>query len=105
MTENDRPNPADDTEPEASHPAQAAPPATGRGMTMADYEEAMTERAQAARARGLAAPYIAGGRDPDPERGRREERFYLRLLVAMVAAIVLGGFAISILYLLLTGGR
>ncbi len=72
---------------------------------MAEYEEAMTPRAQAARARGLAAPYIAGGRDPDPERGRREERFYLRLLVAMVAAIVLGGFAISILYLLLTGGR
>ena len=30
-----------------------------------------------ARARGLAAPYIAGGRDPDPA-GRREERFYGR---------------------------
>ncbi len=97
---------SDGAEPKASHPSQTEPePAAGRPMTMADYEEAMTERAQAARARGLAAPYIAGGRDPDPERGRREERFYLRLLVAMVAAIVLGGFAISILYLILTGGR
>ena len=74
-------------------------------MTMADYEEAMTERGQRARARGLSAPYIPGGRDPDPERGLREERYYLRLLVALVAAIVLGGFAISLIYLLVTGGQ
>lgn len=74
-------------------------------MTTAEYEEATTERSQHARARGLAAPYIRGGLDPHPEEGQREERFYLRLLIAMVAAIVLGGFAISILYLLLTGGR
>ena len=48
-----------------------------------------------ARARGLAAPYIAGGRDPEPEVGRREERFYGRLLLAMVAALILGGFIIG----------
>ena len=50
-----------------------------------------------ARARGLAAPYIAGGRDPDPEAGRREERYYLRLLLIMVVVIVLGGFVLGIL--------
>lgn len=61
-----------------------------------------TERNAAARARGLAAPYIAGGRDPDPEAGRREERRYLRLLLLMVGAIVLGGFALGLLATLLT---
>ena len=37
-------------------------------------------RAAAARARGLDAPYIPGGEDPQPERARREERFYGRIL-------------------------
>ncbi len=50
-----------------------------------------------ARARGLAAPYIAGGRDPEPERGRAEERRYLRILIAMVVVIVLSGFVLGIL--------
>ena len=52
-------------------------------------------RAQHARARGLRAPYIAGGRDPDPEQGRREERFYVRLLLLMVGALVFGGFVVG----------
>jgi hypothetical protein len=73
-------------------------------MTMADYEEAMGPRGQAARARGLAAPYIAGGRDPDPDAGRREERRYMRLLVLMVAVIVLGGLLVSILGFIVAGG-
>ncbi len=73
-------------------------------MTMAEYEEATSPRGQAARARGLAAPYIAGGRDPDPDAGRRLERRYLRLLILMVAAIVLGGVAISIIGIILVGG-
>lgn len=73
-------------------------------MTMTEFEEATGPRGQAARARGLAAPYIAGGRDPDPHEGRRQERFYLRLLVLMVALIVLGGFVISIVGLILVGG-
>ena len=55
-----------------------------------------SERNAAARARGLAAPYIAGGRDPDPEAGLREERFYTRLLLIMVALIVAGGFVLGI---------
>jgi hypothetical protein len=55
-----------------------------------------SERNAAARARGLAAPYIAGGRDPEPDAGRREERFYLRLLLVMVGVIVIGGFVLGI---------
>jgi hypothetical protein len=56
-----------------------------------------TERNAHARARGLAAPYIAGGRDPEPEVGRKEEHYYGRLLLAMVGLIVLGGFALGII--------
>ena len=55
-----------------------------------------TPRAEHARKRGLSAPYIAGGWDPDPEEGRREERFYLRILIAMVVVIVLSGFVLGI---------
>ncbi|HEX9045336.1 MAG TPA: hypothetical protein VF802_09950 [Candidatus Limnocylindrales bacterium] len=73
-------------------------------MSMADYEEAMEDRNVHARARGLAAPYIAGGRDPDPERGRAQDRFYLRLLAAMVLLIVVGGLVLSILVYVVTGG-
>jgi hypothetical protein len=53
-------------------------------------------RSVRARARGLPGPYIHGGRDPNPEEGRREDRFWSRVLVAMVIVIVLGGFAIGI---------
>jgi hypothetical protein len=55
-------------------------------------------RAEHARARGLAAPYIAGGLDPDPESGRRDERHYLRILIAMVLVIVIGGFVLGFLF-------
>jgi hypothetical protein len=63
-----------------------------------------TERNEHARKRGLAAPYIAGGRDPDPETGRAEERRYLRWLLLMVVAIVLSGFVLGILGNLVSGG-
>ncbi len=66
-----------------------------------DPEAYDSVRAQHARARGLSAPYIAGGRDPDPEQGRREERFYLRLLALMVVALVLGGFVVGLVLALL----
>lgn len=56
-----------------------------------------SERNVAARARGLAAPYIPGGRDPDQERADREDRRYLKILVAMVVAIILAGFVFGIL--------
>lgn len=69
----------------------------------ADPEAYDAPRAAQARARGLAAPYIAGGRDPAPEVGRREERFYLRILLAMVVLIVLSGFVLGALAKLLGG--
>jgi hypothetical protein len=60
-------------------------------------------RAQLARAKGLEAPYIAGGRDPDPEPGLREERYYGKLLVAMVVALMFGGFVIGLAIAVATG--
>jgi len=70
-----------------------------------DPEAYDSDRAAHARARGLSAPYIAGGRDPDPESGRREERRYLRLLVIMVLAITIGGFLLDTLLGVLLGTR
>ena len=72
-------------------------PTAGEPVLPPDPEAYDTERNAHARARGLAAPYIAGGRDPEPEVGRREERRYGRLLLAMVAVIVLGGFLLGII--------
>jgi hypothetical protein len=69
-----------------------------------DPEAYDSERSAMARARGLSAPYIAGGRDPDPIAGRRQERFYLRLLLLMVGVIVFGGFILGIAALLLGVG-
>lgn len=66
----------------------------------AEYDSA---RAQIARAKGLEAPYIAGGADPDPGPGLREERYYGKLLVAMVVTIVLAGFVIGIALVIATG--
>jgi hypothetical protein len=53
-------------------------------------------RARIARAKGLDAPYIPGGRDPDPDAGLREQRHYGKLLLAMVLGLVLGGFVIGV---------
>ena len=54
-------------------------------------------RAERARAKGLKAPYITGGDDPDIASARAEERRLWRILVAMVVVIVLAGFVIGIL--------
>ena len=61
-----------------------------------DPDKYDSPRAELARARGLDAPYIPGGEDPEPEVARREDRFYGRLLVIMVVAIILGGFVLGI---------
>jgi len=61
-----------------------------------DPEKYDDPRAQLARARGLDAPYIPGGEDPEPEAAQREDRVYGRLLVIMVIAIILGGFVLGI---------
>ena len=84
----DEPQRDDVTAPVAAAPARPAAP---------DPAEYDTERNAAARARGLAAPYIAGGRDPDPEAGLAEERRYLRLLLIMVGVIIASGFVLGIL--------
>lgn len=64
-------------------------------------------RAVRAREKGLQAPYIAGGNDPDPAAGLAEERRYVRLLVAMAVAIVVAGFVIGTVIALIgpAGGR
>ena len=68
-----------------------------------DPEAYDAERNIHARKRGLAAPYIAGGTDPEPEAGRAEERRYLRWLIAMVVVIILSGFVLGIISRLLEG--
>lgn len=68
-----------------------------------DPEAYDSPRARLARKKGLEAPYIAGGEDPQPETGRREERYYGRLLMAMVIGLVLGGFVMGIVIAVMTG--
>ena len=74
------------TEDEPAPPPPALPP---------DPDAYDSPRAVQARARGLAAPYIPGGEDPDPEGTRRRERHYLRWLIAMTVVIVLSGFILG----------
>jgi len=62
----------------------------------ADPDAYDSPRATQARARGLAAPYIAGGLDPEIETTRRRERRDMRLLLAMIVVVVLAGFVIGI---------
>jgi hypothetical protein len=68
------------------------------------YDSARNARA---RAKGLEAPYIAGGEAPDPTEAHAEERRYWRLLVAMVLVIVSSGFVIGTIIALAgpAGGR
>ena len=63
-----------------------------------------SERNEHARRRGLDAPYIAGGRDPDPAAGRAEERRLGRWLLIMVVVHVLAGFVIGIAAYLVAPG-
>jgi hypothetical protein len=74
---------------------RAHPPSEVLGGLPPDPAEYDSARARIARAKGLPAPYIAGGRDPDPEAGLREERRYGKLLVWMVLALMFGGFVIG----------
>ncbi len=72
-----------------------------------DPSEYDSPRAVRARAKGLLAPYIAGGTDPDPGPAIAEERRYGKLLVAMVVTIVAAGFVVGTLLALIgpAGGR
>jgi len=67
----------------------------------ADPEAYDAPRAERARARGLASPYIPGGTDPEPDRGRREERLYVRILLVMVVVVVGGAFLLGVVESLL----
>lgn len=86
-----------------SEPTAGAPTPRTPAQLPPDPAAYDSDRAAQARARGLSAPYIAGGRDPDPEATRRTERPYLLLLVAMIVVIVLGGFVLGILGIALGG--
>jgi hypothetical protein len=81
-----------------SEQPQTAPGATPLPPDPEAYD---SPRAVQARARGLSAPYIPGGEDPDPEGTRRRERRYVRWLIAMVVVVVLGGFLLGIVAKLL----
>jgi hypothetical protein len=83
--------------------APGTPPSRPPAPLPSDPAQYDSDRARIARAKGLPTPYIAGGRDPEPGPGLREERFYGRLLLGMVITIVLAGFVLGILITLVTG--
>jgi hypothetical protein len=97
----DGPRATDETAPKSEPAPAPAPPAASLPPDPAAYD---SERAVHARARGLDAPYIAGGVDPDPVKGLEEERHYGRLLVLMIAIIVIGGFVLGFIGLIVGGG-
>ena len=89
-----------DTEPTAPEgptpiPTPTLPPEPEASTLPPDPAAYDSPRAVRAREKGLEAPYIAGGRDPDPAKGLAEERRYLKLLLAMTAVIVASGFVIG----------
>jgi hypothetical protein len=98
VTTDDRPDqpPAPTPTPPAALPPATVPP---------DPEAYDSERAVHARARGLPAPYIPGGSDPDPDGGLEEERRYGRLLIWMIVVIVLAGFVLGFIGMLIIGGN
>ena len=79
----------------AGGPATQLPP---------DPEAYDSPRAVQARARGLDAPYIPGGTDPEIEATRRRERRYMTWLIAMVIVLVLSGFVFGALGSFFGGG-
>ena len=85
-------------------PTEEGPPTERVATTLpADPAQYDSDRGRIARAKGLPAGYIAGGKDPDPEPGLQEERYYGRLLLGMVIAIILAGFVLGILITIATG--
>jgi hypothetical protein len=94
--------PSGATPPDATPPEQAPRPALPPDPDAYD-----SPRAMRARAKGLDAPYIAGGDDPDPGPALAEERRLGRILVAMAVTIVAAGFVIGTIIALLgpAGGR
>lgn len=88
----------DDTAPAASAPAAADPQGPAAPVAGAPIpSQAYTARAEIAREKGLPGLYITGGDDPDIQQTVDRERPFVRLLVAMVIAIVLGGFILGLI--------
>jgi hypothetical protein len=100
MTEQRSPSPEATSAPLPAHP-NSPDVLSAPSELPPDPDAYDSPRAVQARARGLAAPYIAGGEDPDPETTQRRERRYLRLLIAMIVVIVLSGFVLGALAKLL----
>jgi hypothetical protein len=92
-----------DASPSAASPIPPGAPSAPGAPIQPDPEAYDHPRGVQARARGLAAPYIPGGRDPEPTAGLVEERRYLRLLIAMVVVVVLAGFVLGVVANLLSG--
>jgi len=83
---------------ESREPAdQTQEPAPNPQPLPADPDAYDSPRATQARARGLAAPYIAGGEDPDLPATQRREGRYLRLLIVMIVVVVLAGFVLGVI--------
>lgn len=89
MTTSNGPADPGPTDPGPTDRAPTAPALTP------DPERYDSARDRRARAKGLPAPYIAGGDDPDLAARLVEERRLSRLLIAMVATIVGAGFIIG----------
>lgn len=88
------------TDPTSDPAPMPAPPLLPPDPTK--YDEA---RNVAARARGLAAPYIAGGDDPELGETLRRERRDVRLLIGMAAGLVSLGFVLGIAGVILTAAQ
>jgi hypothetical protein len=97
------PGQPDQLPPDQPVPDQPTPDQPAPDQLPPDPAAYDSPRAAQARARGLNAPYIAGGEDPDPEETRRTERPYLLLLIAMTVVVVLGGFVLGVIQNLLGG--
>ena len=95
--------------PAPAEPASTGAPAQPAPMPTLPPDPVAYDSPRAVRARqkGLPAPYIAGGDDPDPAAGLAEERRYVRLLLGMAIAIVASGFVIGTVIALIgpAGGR
>jgi hypothetical protein len=84
--------------------SQPTAPAADDGAPLPPDPERYDEyRNVAARKRGLPKPYIEGGEDPQLEATLAAERPYVRILIAMVVAIVLLGFVLGIAGVIITG--
>ncbi len=77
-------------------PAASTRPLAGDSELPADPARYDSPRAVAARRRGLEAPYIPGGDDPELAETLERESRDTRLLIGMAITIVLMGFVLGI---------